>query len=287
MYHMFKSFSLQHLCHSLDLDVGKLDNTRLRFCEHWYTSSFANSLEMTNYNMRDCEATLALCERLDIVNQIVALCYGAKAWIRDVALYNTGAMSLSSMCSVAWSKGYRYNWTRCDWIPDVFTGGQVLYTGEKVRRNVAIVDFVSMYPTIIRDGGISPECIDFIDYDSKTTPRFDYICSVYAYLYDSSEHTLSIGCVALGVTKGLSVDAEGMVARLARLTCGAHRIGKSGAYSCFSSSTKKLFRLAASEWNRVQGVGVWHCRLNFQIPPKLRSWKTLLASGPEFRRHII
>jgi hypothetical protein len=132
MYHVFKVFLLQHLRHSLDIPMGKLDTTRLRFCKQWYTSSFVNTLEMIHYNIRDCEATLALSERLDIINQIVALCYGAKTWIRDVSLYNTGAMSLISMCSIAWDKGYRYNWTRCDWVPDVFTGGQVLFTGKKV-----------------------------------------------------------------------------------------------------------------------------------------------------------
>jgi hypothetical protein len=35
----------------------------------------------------------------------VSLCYGAKAWIRDVALYNTGAISLTSICSI---KALRY-----------------------------------------------------------------------------------------------------------------------------------------------------------------------------------
>lgn len=108
---------------------------------------------MATYNMRDCEATLGLCQKLDIINQIVSLCYGAKAWIRDVALYNTGAMSLSFMCSRSWSKGYIYNWTRSDWIPSVFSGVQVFFTGEKVRRNVAIIDFTSMYPSLIRDVG--------------------------------------------------------------------------------------------------------------------------------------
>jgi DNA polymerase elongation subunit (family B) len=211
MNHVFKAFSLQYLCNTLDLGVGKLDSTRLRFCKQWYSSSFANALEMTHYNMRDCEATLALCEIFDMINPIVALCYGAKAWIWDVALYNTGAMSLSSMCAIAWDRGYRYNWTRCDWIPDVFTGGQVLFTGERVQRNVAILDFMSMYPSIICDGGISPECIDFIDYNVRHTPRFSYVHNIYAYSYDSSRHIVCVGCIALGKTKGWDIDAEGMV----------------------------------------------------------------------------
>jgi DNA polymerase elongation subunit (family B) len=128
-----------------------------------------------------------------------------------VMLPSIGAMSVTSMCSIAWDKGYRYNWTRCDWVPDVFTGGQVLFTGEKVWRNIAIVDFTSMYPSIIRDGGISPECIDFIDYDTKHNPRFDYIYSICVYSYDSSKHMVCVGCTAVGVIRGWGIDAEGMV----------------------------------------------------------------------------
>lgn len=198
MYHRFSSFSLEYLCRTLELPIGKMDRGIMKFCQDWYSSSFANSLKMTQYNMMDCDATLSLCNKLDMINQIVALCYGARAWIRDVALYNTGAMSLSSMCSVAWNHGYRYNWTRCDWIPDVFTGGQVLFTGNKVRRDVAIVDFTSMYPSIIRDGGISPECIDFIDYDNRNTCRFDQMTCLCSYRYEPGLRILRVGSVVLG-----------------------------------------------------------------------------------------
>ncbi len=95
--------------------------------------------------------------------------------------------------------------------------------------------------------------------------------------FDSSIHITGLGTAAhhIAVTlasrlracgyKVIMCTLDGQPARLARLTCGVHRIGKSGAYSCFSSSTKKLFRLAASEWNRVhrvQGVGVCHRSLD-------------------------
>jgi hypothetical protein len=98
-----------------------------------------------------------------------------------------------------------------DWIPDVFTGGQVLFTGEKVCRNVAIVDFTSMYPSIIQGGGISPEYIDFIDHNVSHIPRFSYIHNMCAYSYDSCRHMVYVGCVALGITKGWDTDADGVV----------------------------------------------------------------------------
>ena len=45
-------------------------------------------------------------------------------------------------------------------------GDQVLFTGHKVRRDVTIVDIITMYSSVIMDGGISPESIDFIDMPS-------------------------------------------------------------------------------------------------------------------------
>ena len=63
-----------------------------------------------------------------------------------------------------------YHKKLCDWIPNVFTGGQVLFTVEKVKKDVAVVDFSSMYPSLIKDCGISPECIDFIDASSSIDP---------------------------------------------------------------------------------------------------------------------
>jgi len=120
-------------------------------------------------------------------------------------------MSLSSMCFVAWKHGYKYNWTRCDWIPDTFVGGQVLFTGNKVKRDVVVVDFTSMYPSIIRDGGISPECIDYIDLDKKLEPRFDYLICLCYNDYNRNTLELNIGAAVLGVNDGLDTDATGNV----------------------------------------------------------------------------
>ena len=211
MYDRFAMFSLEYLSKVLEVPLPKISNENTHFCIDWYSASFANSLAMATCNMRDCDATLGVCNKLDIINQVVSLCYVAKAWIRDVMLYNTGAMALSSMCSIAWTKGYRYNWTRCDWIPNVFSGGHVFFTSEKVRRNVAIVDFSSMYPTLIRDGGISPECIDFVDVSSRYVPRFDHIVLAYTSGYDRVTKQVYVGIVGLGINRSEQTDTTGIV----------------------------------------------------------------------------
>ena len=77
-------------------------------------------------------------------------------------------------------------------MPDFFVGGQVLFTGTKIRRNVATADFASMYPSLIRDGGVSPECIDFIDYESRDKSRFDHIHALCTYRYHPNLNTACI-----------------------------------------------------------------------------------------------
>jgi len=46
----------------------------------------------------------------------------------DVLLYNTGAMATSCVCFHALESKYVYNWTRCDWKPQDFKGGERLIT---------------------------------------------------------------------------------------------------------------------------------------------------------------
>jgi DNA polymerase elongation subunit (family B) len=79
MYDKFSSFSLGALCAAVGIKVGKVDNSDLRFCNEWYSSSTTNRLLMVRYNMQDCNVTLALCEKLDLINQIMSLSNAARA----------------------------------------------------------------------------------------------------------------------------------------------------------------------------------------------------------------
>ena len=82
MYHRFKYFSLDYLSNVLELPITKMNSENVHFCEDWYSSSFVNSLEMAAYNMRDCEATLGFCDKLDITNQVVSMCFFPLASLR-------------------------------------------------------------------------------------------------------------------------------------------------------------------------------------------------------------
>ncbi len=131
-----------------------------------------NTAEMMTYNVINCQVTLELCFELDLINQRVALCFFAKSYVVDVMLSSSGAIAASSLSSYVWEQGYRYSWTS-DHRPEKFYGGQVHFKGGAVTSYPMVVDFVSMYPTIMTRGLISPESMDYLDFNTNRGPRFE------------------------------------------------------------------------------------------------------------------
>lgn len=84
----------------------------------------------------------------------------------------------------------------------------MLFTGTNVRMNIATVDFATMYPTLIMDGGIPPECIDFIDCESHDKPMFDHTHILSTYMYHLSLNSVCIRSVVLGVHKSKGDDVH-------------------------------------------------------------------------------
>ena len=175
MFGTFNQFSLDSLGKQLKLCKLKMNNKEMPFNIALYTSCADYARRMARYNIMDCEVTIELCKKLDLVNQIVALCYCSRAWAEDVMLYNTGAMATSCTCYNALKEGYRYNWTRCDWKPMDFRGGEILFSTPLIASNVQIVDFNAMYPSIIASVGVSPESIDIECSMFGLQPRFTHI----------------------------------------------------------------------------------------------------------------
>jgi len=77
----------------------------------------------------------------------------------DVVISSTGAIAASCLCSYAMKKDRRYIWTKCDPHPPEFLGGHVHFKSPAVCTYPMIVDFASMYPSIMRFlFGISRMC---------------------------------------------------------------------------------------------------------------------------------
>ena len=174
----FKSFALGRLAEDLGLECSKLSTTGMEFSVKWYSFCSTNAVDMIMYNMMDCEVTIGVCFKLDLINQIIAVCAITRAYIVDVMLYSTGAMAASALCSRALERNMKYLWTRCDYQPPDFQGGHVHFKAPIVCSHPMIIDFVSMYPSIMSSALISPESIDYMDledpdagsYATWTTP---------------------------------------------------------------------------------------------------------------------
>jgi DNA polymerase elongation subunit (family B) len=151
---------------------------------------------MTKYNMQDCEVTLNLCFKLDLINQMIAICNITRSYIVDVMVSSTGAIAASALCNYALNEGREYIWTRCDYHPVEFLGGYVQFKRPIVCRYPMIVDFVSMYPSIMSYCKISPETIDYVDRECYGLPRFTKRVLLLCYVEDRG--TISIGMTLYG-----------------------------------------------------------------------------------------
>jgi DNA polymerase elongation subunit (family B) len=144
---------------------------------------------MITYNMTDCDVTLELCFKLDLINHLIAISNITRSYIIDVMLSSTGAIAASALCSYALTRQCRYNWTRCDFHPDNFEGGYAHFRRPLVCSYPMIIDFVSMYPSIMSEVNISPESIDFINIDELDRTRFEFrLMMMYYSRHDSHCH---------------------------------------------------------------------------------------------------
>ena len=126
------------------------------------------------YNMRDCEVTLDLCFNLDLINQMIILCYATKSSMSDVCIYSTGAMAASCLTRYARDKGMGYVWNRCGWYPGTLAGAYVHFIAPVCVRYAMSVDFISMYLSLRISSNISPESIDILEKDGSGS-RFHLI----------------------------------------------------------------------------------------------------------------
>jgi hypothetical protein len=115
------------------------------FSERWHMQTAVNATDMTQHDMGDHVANLSPCMKLDLLaNETASSCFVAKAWMEDALLCNTGAMAASCSCQAANNGGCCFNWTRCDWRPEVFRGGKLVHTGPCLCSDVIAVDFLSV-----------------------------------------------------------------------------------------------------------------------------------------------
>ena len=79
------------------------------------------------YNILDCDVNLAIFSNLDLINQMIAICYATKSTMQDVMIYSTGSIAASTVSHHASSIGCRFEWSRNAWHPHELPGIHVLF----------------------------------------------------------------------------------------------------------------------------------------------------------------
>jgi len=117
--------------------------------------------QLIDYNINDSRLTSLLWYKTEAFNQILGLCVASCAPVIDCIRYVTGTMSSCAVSSYCISNNMIMDWSECN-LRIGYEGGTVLEPVKNVFKTVIVCDFSAMYPTIIRDIGISPENIYII-----------------------------------------------------------------------------------------------------------------------------
>lgn len=134
-----------------------------------HTDDPSQVYSLVKYNIGDSRLTSRLWVATKSMSQLVCLCVASCAPVVDCVRYVSGTMACCAMSSYCLSQGKVMSWTaRSTELP--YEGGAVLDCHEGLYRNMAVVDFSSMYPTIIRDVRVSPENVRVMGRCSRAHP---------------------------------------------------------------------------------------------------------------------
>lgn len=118
--------------------------------------------DLISYNINDSMLAAQLWHITTACGQIVNLAAITCTPIIDCTRFVSGTMASCAVSSYCLSKGMLMDWSECN-LRIGYEGGTVLEPIRSVFRNVTVCDFSSMYPTLIKDIGISPENIEVLD----------------------------------------------------------------------------------------------------------------------------
>lgn len=125
--------------------------------------------DLIYYNTNDSFLTSKLWYDTGVIVQLLSLCIASCSPLVDCIRYVSGTMASCAVSSFSLSIGYIMDWSSCD-LRIGYEGGVVLTPIRRLFKNVTVVDFSSMYPTIIRDIGISIENVNILSDCSATHP---------------------------------------------------------------------------------------------------------------------
>lgn len=114
---------------------------------------------MILYNLNDCLITMQLVNAKGMTDEIISLCQSSKSPVEDVCLFKTGAIAWNFVMAENFNRDIKCIWPE-ESSPFKFTsGGQVFFDGPSTIGKHIVLDYDSLYPSIIIAGNISPDGI--------------------------------------------------------------------------------------------------------------------------------
>lgn len=162
----FKSFKLRSVVEQLKLTDRKGEIPMNHFFLPTFMCGGKVTADMAIYNMMDSKLLIDIMQRMSLCTEILSLCSIARASIDDVAVYNTGAIAISSVVHECHDRGYRFVWRNKFRFVDEFPGAHIEFKVPLMASGVICIDIKSAYPTAIIGGCISLENSQITDMDS-------------------------------------------------------------------------------------------------------------------------
>ncbi|KAK3258544.1 hypothetical protein CYMTET_32403 [Cymbomonas tetramitiformis] len=110
-----------------------------------------------DYNLNDSRLASLVWSKTSCCHSVTALCKVFACRPTDAVRYNTGVMTSCMMAHRLTWRGKVMDWRECDAMP--YQGGLVLQPALGHHRHVAVLDFASMYPSVMCLANISHETI--------------------------------------------------------------------------------------------------------------------------------
>lgn len=135
---------------------GKLKHPSMRVD---VTDKQLDLTQMIRYNLHDAYLHVRVAVETRCIEEICTMCAVFRSPISDITRFISGTSVCSMASSYALSQGCLVDWSDEIWQDVSFKGGYVLSPVPGLHRRVHVLDFASMYPSIMIAANLSPETI--------------------------------------------------------------------------------------------------------------------------------
>ncbi|KAJ3220937.1 DNA-directed DNA polymerase delta [Clydaea vesicula] len=154
----YQTFALDALASSIG-ESGKLQHPTMQIN---VTDHNIDMTKMIQYNIHDAYLHIQVALKTRCLTEICTMCAVFKAPICDITRFISGTVVCSMASSYALSKSLVIDWSEDDLFNVRFRGGFVMTPITGLHKNVIVLDFASMYPSIIIGANISPETVHVV-----------------------------------------------------------------------------------------------------------------------------